>query len=140
MKTRTRQFQSVLAAVAGTAFVLAPNSSTRTLRADEPIPSIKGELGPCTADFTVLDPSYKPVYDARISVLIHYGFLGKHDSSLEIGTGSEGKARFMELPAETRGNRPLKFTIKKGSQTETMLDNPGETCHPNYTVVLKGQP
>jgi hypothetical protein len=41
------------------------------------VPLIKGDLGPCSADFMVLDSNNKPVYDAKIHVTILYGFMNK---------------------------------------------------------------
>jgi hypothetical protein len=107
---------------------------------DQPVPQISGQLGPCTADFVVLDPAQKPIYNANVSVIIRYGFMGKKDTSLEIGTGPEGKARVIGLPSVTRGNRPLSFTVRKGAQIRTVLFNPSVDCHATSTIVLERQP
>ena len=62
------------------------------------VPVVKGDLGTCSADFTVLDSNGKPVYDAKVHVTILYGFMNKRKSELEIGTNSDGKARIEGLP------------------------------------------
>src|SRR6266568_6677597 len=41
------------------------------------VPVINGNLGPCTADFTVKDSSSKAVYNAKIHVTVLYGFMNK---------------------------------------------------------------
>jgi len=46
------------------------------------IPVVDGGLGSCRADFTVKDGSDKPIYNAKIHVLIKYGFLSKRKTEL----------------------------------------------------------
>src|SRR5215472_9189664 len=45
------------------------------------IPAVDGALGSCRADFTVKDGFDKPIYNAKIHVLIKYGFLNKRKRS-----------------------------------------------------------
>jgi hypothetical protein len=47
------------------------------------VPVIKGDLGPCSADFTVLDSTNKPVYDAKVHVTIRYGFMNQENPTLK---------------------------------------------------------
>src|SRR5256884_1037844 len=77
------------------------------------IPVVDGGLGSCSADFTVKDGSDKPIYNAKIHVLIKYGFLSKRKTELEVGTNSDGKARMTGLPSMPK--KPLEFTIKSGT-------------------------
>jgi len=128
---------AALASVAALLFV----PEARAGQADnQQVPQISGQLGPCTADFVVLDPLQKPIYNANISVVIRYGFMGKKDTSLEVGTGPNGKARVIGLPSVTRGNKPLNFTVRKGTQIRTILFNPSVDCHPTNTIVLELRP
>ncbi len=131
----------LLAAAVGTSLLLNPHSITAQAppQDEQAVPQISGQLGPCTADFVVLDPSQKPIYNANISVVIRYGFMGKKDTSLEVGTGPNGKARVIGLPSATRGNKPLSFTVRKGAQIRTVLFNPAVDCHPTNTIVLERQ-
>ena len=55
------------------------------------VPTISGGMGPCTAEFTVVDASHKPIYDAQIHLKVKYGFMSKRDTDLEVGTNSDGK-------------------------------------------------
>lgn len=118
--------------VAAVLLVAAATGLPVTLAADVPI--INGQVGPCSADFTVTDSSNKPVYDAKIHVLVRYGIMNKRKSDLEIGTNSDGKARFEGLPDKVK--KPLEFQIRSGEQTKSVTHNPAADCHANLTVVL----
>ncbi len=103
--------------------------------ADEPeIPVVDGHLGSCTALFTVLGKDKKPVYDAKIDVVIHYGFLGLHKLELQVGTNSEGKAKVAGLIE--RPKQPLEFHIVRGAQSKTVLHDPAEKCNATIEVIL----
>ncbi len=74
------------------------------------VPSISAGMGPCTADFIVVDASNKPVFDAKVHVKVKYGFMSKRDTDLEIGTNSDGKAHIEGLPNKLKKppwNTPL---------------------------------
>lgn len=98
------------------------------------IPAVDGGLGSCRADFTVKDGSDKPIYDAKIHVTIKYGFLNKRKSELEVGTNSDGKASVTGLPNLPK--KPLDFSIKSGTVSKTITDDPSETCTAKFDVTL----
>jgi len=102
------------------------------------IPVINGNLGPCTADFTVTDSSNQPLYDAKIQVTILYGFMSKRKSELEIGTNGDGKARFEGLPDKVK-KPPLEFKIRSSDLSRSVKHDPAVDCHPSFTVAL-GKP
>ena len=102
------------------------------------VPVIKGDLGPCSADFTVLDSNGKPVYNAKIHVTILYGFMNKRKSDLEIGTNSDGKARIEGLPDRLK-KPPLEFRIRGGDLTKSVTQDPATDCHASFNVPL-GKP
>jgi hypothetical protein len=102
------------------------------------VPVINGNLGPCTVDFTILDNSEKPIFDAKIAVTILYGFKNKRKSELEIGTNSDGKARFEGLPDKLK-KPPLEFKVSSGDLSKTVKHDPAADCHPNFTIAL-GKP
>jgi hypothetical protein len=102
------------------------------------VPVIKGDLGPCSADFTVLDSTNKPVYDAKVHVTIRYGFMNQRKSDLEIGTNSEGKARIEGLPDRLK-KPPLEFRIKGGDSEKSVTQDPATDCHASFNVQL-GKP
>src|SRR5215467_8801982 len=98
------------------------------------IPIVDGALGSCRADFTVKDGSDKPVYNAKIHVLIKYGFLSKRKTDLEVGTNSDGKASITGLPNAPK--RPLEFSIKSGTVEKTVTDDPSEDCNAKFDITL----
>ncbi len=105
------------------------------LRSAEEVPVVKGELGPCTAEFKVTDSSNKPLYDAKIRVNMKYGFMSKRKTDLEVGTNAEGKARVEGLPEKVK--KPLEFKIRyAGMQPKSVLDDPAINCKATYNVVL----
>jgi len=97
------------------------------------IPVIDGGLGPCSADFTVTDSSGAPIYDAKISVHIAYGFMNLHKLDLEIGTNAEGKARFTGLP--NRIKHGFYFHTSQADRTAETFDDPANSCKAQFTVV-----
>ena len=98
------------------------------------VPVVKGDLGPCSADFTVTDSASKPLYNARIHVRIVHGFMNKRKSDLEIGTDSDGKARIEGLPDKVKEN--LEFKIRHGEKTKSVMHDPANDCHASFTVLL----
>jgi len=99
------------------------------------VPVIKGDLGPCSADFTVLDSNNKPVYNAKVHVTILYGFMNKRKSDLEIGTNSDGKARLEGLPDKLK-KPPLEFKIRGGDLQKSVTQDPATDCHASFNVQL----
>ena len=99
------------------------------------VPTISGGMGPCTADFTVVDTSNKPVFDAKIHVKVKYGFMSKRDTDLEVGTNSDGKARIEGLPDKLK-KPPMEFTIRSGDLTKSVTNDPAANCHPTFAVTL----
>ena len=99
------------------------------------VPTISGGMGPCSADFTVVDTSNKPVFDAKIHVKVKYGFMSKRDTDLEVGTNSDGRARMEGLPEKLK-KPPMEFTIRSGDATKSVTNDPAVECHPTFTVSL----
>ena len=98
------------------------------------IPAVDGGLGSCRADFTVKDGSDKPIYNARIHVLIKYGFFSKRKTELEVGTNSDGQASVTGLPNMPK--KPLEFTIKSGTVSKNITDDPSDNCNAKFGVTL----
>lgn len=99
------------------------------------LPSVSADLGPCTADFKVTDGARKPLYNAKVSATVKYGFLGLRKISLEVGTNSDGKARVEGLPSKVR-KEPLGFVVSSGDQVKTVEHYPAVNCNARYEVVL----
>lgn len=98
------------------------------------VPVVDGGLGSCRADFTVKDGSDKPIYNAKVHVLIRYGFLSKRKTELEVGTNSDGKASVTGLPSMPK--KPLEFSIKSGTVEKTVTDDPSDNCNAKFDVTL----
>jgi hypothetical protein len=99
------------------------------------VPSISAGMGPCTADFTVVDASSKPIFDAKVHVKVKYGFMSKRDTDLEVGTNNDGKAHIEGLPDKVK-KPPLEYTITSAGMTKTVTNDPAADCHPYFNVML----
>src|SRR5882762_9942515 len=88
--------------------VMIPAFSQEKPTPENFVPVISGDLGGCSAEFTVTGTKLKPIYKAKLEVELRYGFGGFHRTSLEIYTNVDGKARVEGLPE--RSKRPLAFT------------------------------
>ncbi len=127
--------EKVLPALALLLFMLLAAIAPKVRAAE--IPVIRGELGPCSADFTVTDSEDKPLYNAKIHVTIRYGFLSKRKAELEIGTNSDGKARIEGLPGKVK--RPLEIKVSHGQDTKVIVHDPSLECQANLSVTLGDQ-
>ncbi len=96
---------------------------------------ISADLGPCEADFKVTDLAGKPLYNAKIQTQVRYGFLGARKLDLEVGTDSNGQARFVKLPAQAKKG-PMTFTITHGELSAEFSYDPVTNCHAEYVVPL----
>ena len=131
----TRALSSILFAL-----TLSLAASAQTPAAPDPKspPVIDGGIGSCSADFTITDPAGAPVYAAKIKVHIAYGFMYAHKLDLEIGTNSDGKARFTGLPARTK--RGLFFEASEADRSGTAFVDPAVTCQSQFTIALRKKP
>lgn len=108
-----------------------PNSS-------EKVPEISGNLGGCSVDVRVIDSSGKPVYSAQVSVHIRYGFGGFHRLDLQIGTNTDGRARFVGL--SERARMPLSFYADyHGRETVVPVDL-RQNCHQKQDAAIPDKP
>ncbi|HEV2488828.1 MAG TPA: hypothetical protein VGT03_03395 [Candidatus Acidoferrales bacterium] len=112
---------------------LAVCSAATAAQAPE-VPKVDGGVGPCRADFTVKDGAGKPLYNAKINVILKYGFLNLRKTELEVGTNSDGKARFTGLPEDPK--KPLAFHVKSGDVSHTVTYDPSTNCNAVFDVTL----
>ena len=131
----TRALSSILFAAA-----LSLPAIAQTPAPSDPksVPVVDGAIGTCSYDFTVTDTDAKPVYAAKINVHIAYGFMYARKLDLEVGTNSDGKARFTGLPERTK--RGLFFEASEADRTATAFVDPATTCKSQFTVVLRKKP
>ena len=119
------------------ALVLAAVPAGRSSDA-QPVPVVDGGIGPCSADFAVTDAAGAPVYAAKVSVHIAHGFMYARKLDLEVGTNSDGKARFTGLP--DRAKHGFFFKASEGDRTAEAFDDPASTCRAQFTVTLRKKP
>jgi hypothetical protein len=93
-------------------------------------------LGPCSLEVTVVGPDSKPVYAAKVKVHIAYRFGGFHKLDLEVGTDSDGKAKFTGLPARVR-RPPLEFDATKDAISGTLNYDPATKCHSEKKITMQ---
>jgi hypothetical protein len=134
----TRALLLSLLAVALCLPALAQTTSPAPPADSKAVPAIDGGIGTCSADFIVTDANGAPVYAAQIKVHIAYGFMYVRKLDLEVGTNSEGKARFTGLP--DRVKHGLFFEASEGDRTAEAFDDPSTTCKNQFTVVLRKKP
>jgi hypothetical protein len=104
----------------------------------EKVPEISGNLGGCSVLVRVIDSQGKPVYGANVSVHIRYGFGGFHRLDLQIGTNTDGLARFVGL--SERARMPLSFYADyHGRQTVVPVDL-RSNCHQKQDAAIPDKP
>ncbi|HEY6939712.1 MAG TPA: hypothetical protein VI424_21300 [Terriglobales bacterium] len=104
----------------------------------EKVPEISGNLGGCSVEIHVIDSAGKPVYGAQVSVHIRYGFGGFHRLDLQIGTNSDGFARFVGL--SERARMPLSFYADyQGRETVVPVDL-RQNCHQKQDAAIPDKP
>lgn len=124
---------AVALVMACTTFIHAQTSTPAV-----PVTEISADLGSCRVDFKVTDMQGKPIYNAKISTTIRYGFLGKRKLSLEAATNSDGRARFITMPERVR--EPLEFTARHGDDVATLTWDPGNNCRAEYPILMGKKP
>ena len=87
----------------------------------------------------MIGPDSKPVYAASVKVHIPYGFGGFHKLDLEVGTNSEGKAKFTGLPSRVR-RPPLEFEATKDDLSGTLNYDPATQCVAAQKITLEKTP
>jgi hypothetical protein len=96
---------------------------------------ISAELGGCSALINVTGADSKPVYSAKISARIHYGFAGLKKVDLETFTSAKGQAKIVKLPEVPK--KPIYIYVSKDDKTESVEFTPDVHCQGTYDVVLK---
>lgn len=110
---------------------------TSSAQAKSSIPTVDGESGPCSVEFTVSDASGAPVYDAQIHVDVDYGFMGLHHLDLQVATDKNGKARFTGLPDNTDG--ALFFEATTDTLRGVAVADPNSECQARHGLYMARQ-
>jgi hypothetical protein len=98
------------------------------------VPAVNAEVGACSADFLVRDASGALLYDAKVALTLHYGFLGLRKIEVQVGTNGDGRARITGLPAKAK--KPLAFTVRYKHWVKSVTDDPATNCHAQFDVRL----
>lgn len=128
----------ILSFVVLAAAVLALSQNTAPQPNPKAVPVLDASIGPCSADFTVVDPAGAPVYAAKVKVHIAYGFMNVRKLDLELGTNIDGKARFTGLP--DRLKHGLYFHASEGDRVGEAFDDPANTCKTQLIITLQKKP
>jgi hypothetical protein len=110
-------------------------SQTQPAPDSHSIPSLDGGIGPCTADFVIVDTAGAPIYNAAIKVHIAYGTWSVRKLDLQVNTNIDGKARFTGLPDHLKHG--LLFQASEGDRTGEAFDDPSNTCKAQFTITIR---
>lgn len=113
----------------------AAQAGSKTAAEAKAVPVIDAAAGSCSADFTITDNAGAPLYAANIQVHIAYGFMYLRKLDLEVGTNTDGKARFVGLPERTKNG--LFFRASQGDREGSAFDDPANTCKAQFTIALQ---
>jgi hypothetical protein len=100
-----------------------------------PPTEISADLGGCSALITVTDAAGKPIFNAKVSTRIHYGFMAAKKIDLEAYTSANGQVKVNHLPEVPK--KPIFFYVSKGDLLETVEFTPDVHCRASYDVKLK---
>src|ERR1700692_303725 len=70
---------------------------------------ISAELGGCSALITGTGADSKPVFNAKVSTRIRYGFMGSKKLDLDVFTSAAGQVKFVGLPDAPK--KPIFFSV-----------------------------
>jgi hypothetical protein len=133
MEEHPTQTQRIILAAVLSLFALA-GTERMSAQAKSPVPTVDGESGPCSVEFTVTDGSGAPVYNAQINVEIDYGFMGLRHLDLQVATNQNGKARFIGLPDSTDG--ALFFQATADTLRGVAVADPNSECHARHGIYM----
>jgi hypothetical protein len=96
---------------------------------------ISAELGTCSALINVTGADSKPVYNAKVTARIRYGFMGAKKLDLETYTSASGQAKIVKLPEVPK--KPIYIYISKDDKLEIVEFMPDVHCRATFDVQLK---
>ena len=131
-------FGSLCAAQSSAAQKQDNSANQKNAQPSEKVPEISGNLGDCSVEIRVIDSAGKPVYGAQVSVHIRYGFGGFHRLDLQIGTNSDGRARFVGL--SDRARMPLSFYADYQRRETVVPVDLRQNCHQKQNAAIPDKP
>jgi hypothetical protein len=96
---------------------------------------ISADQGACSALITVTGADSKPVYNAKVTTRIRYGFMGAKKLDLETYTSAAGQVKIVKLPDAPK--KPIFIYISKDDKMESVEFKPDVQCRATIDVQLK---
>jgi hypothetical protein len=96
---------------------------------------ISADQGACSALITVTGADSKPVYNAKVTTRIRYGFMGTKKLDLETYTSAAGQVKIVGLPEVPK--KPIFINIGKDDKMESVEFKPDVHCRATIDVQLK---
>lgn len=96
---------------------------------------LSADLGSCSALISVRDAASQPIFNAKVTTRIHYGFLSTKKLDLETYTSARGQVKIVGLPEVPK--KPIYFHISKGELVEIVQFDPSRRCRASFDVQLK---
>lgn len=100
-----------------------------------PPTEISADLGTCSALINVTGADSKPVYNAKVTARVRYGFMGAKKLDLETYTSTSGQVKITKLPELPK--KPIYFYVSKEDKLETLEFMPDVHCQATFDVQLK---
>lgn len=116
-------------------FFYAQPGSAQSSTAAVPPTEISADLGTCSALINVTGADSKPVYNAKVTTRIRYGFMGTKKLDLETYTSASGQAKIVKLPEVPK--KPVYIYISKDDKMEIVEFVPDVHCRATFDVTLK---
>ena len=136
-----RRYTEIMRSISLTVLILAtllvlfpPSESAQSVAAAVAPAEISADMGTCSALITVTGSGSKPIYGAKVTTRIQYGFLGVKKLDLEAYTGADGKLRITNLPEVLK--KPMYIYISKDDKQEIEEFKPNVRCHATFDVQL----
>jgi hypothetical protein len=98
---------------------------------------ISADLGTCSALITATGVDLKPIFGAKITTRIRYGFMGVKKLDLEAFTGANGKIKITSLPEARPLKKPMYIYINKDDKQEIVEFKPDVHCRATFNVQLR---
>jgi hypothetical protein len=136
MRNRSLSVLLLFALIAGCLGICVAQSAPSAVPpAYIPPTEISANLGSCSALITVTGADAKPVFNARVSTRIHYGFLSVKKLDLEVFTSAAGQVKIVGLPEVPK--KTIIFYINKDGRMDSVEYTPEVKCRGTYNVQLK---
>ena len=100
-----------------------------------PPTQISAELGTCSALINVTGADAKPVYNAKVTARIRYGFMGARKLDLKTYTSAGGQVKIVGLPEVPK--KPVYIYISKEDKLQIVEFQPDVHCRATFDVQLK---